>query len=247
MRLSACALRPFLYVLRFPAHLALAWQESELFPRDGDATSSRNFGVGIHINSIIHTTHPSDPHRSIGRLPPFQVCNFIAGIASEAVFLNDFNFGDIGSGVLTATRCFRRWPFISGGWISALRREIREAQNGPPSSWQAFLDRYQLTAALVKYPAPVVGRSTYAAYFRKSLWALVYWDDLCLLYLRRDAYPKSLSKLSNSPAFNRTVLPKISYGYRPSKRRTANASRLTLCAMLACTPKVAGPRPFYIL
>ncbi len=68
------------------------------------------------------------------------------------------------------------------------------------SAWRALLDRYAIDAALVRYderlrplvtldedgrPARVEHHTTSALLFPREQFALVYWDDLALLFLRR--------------------------------------------------------------
>ncbi len=100
---------------------------------------------------------------------------------------------------------WRRYPehrvFIDGRneiYDPLLERIFRAL--GDWNRWQGMLDDFRIDAAMlrrgqiqaVEYPASVVGatprremRAFSAAYFQQSLWALVYWDDLCLIFVRR--------------------------------------------------------------
>lgn len=81
------------------------------------------------------------------------------------------------------------------------------AQSGPaakdPGSWQDFMERQGLEGALMQnraapfptrrlYPdgeTRVFLRPWYLQYLPRSAWALVYWDEKTLFFLRRDAVP----------------------------------------------------------
>ena len=67
-------------------------------------------------------------------------------------------------------------------------------------SWEALLSRHDIDSALLRYPGtlqkviysaeegrpPVVGERAFsAAYFPREQWALVYWDDDAMIFLRR--------------------------------------------------------------
>jgi hypothetical protein len=50
------------------------------------------------------------------------------------------------------------------------------------------MDRLGVQAAIVRYPSVSgIGPSVFDSYFPRSSWGLVYWDDLCLLFVRRTA------------------------------------------------------------
>jgi len=72
---------------------------------------------------------------------------------------------------------------------------------GDWSRWQGMLDDFRIDAAMLRrgqvqavvYPPAAAGgmprremRAFSAAYFQQSLWALVYWDDHCLIFVRRE-------------------------------------------------------------
>jgi hypothetical protein len=81
-----------------------------------------------------------------------------------------------------------------------LLHEIAAAR-GDEGAWFALLDRYRIDAALVRYddrPRPVLGppaapgepprvelHTSNALFFPRQRFALVYWDDVAMLYVRR--------------------------------------------------------------
>ena len=65
-----------------------------------------------------------------------------------------------------------------------------------PAAWQAFFDRYRISTAVMEN-VPVVFsdsqgkyRPYYVAYMPPARWALVYWDDRALVFVRRGSIPK---------------------------------------------------------
>jgi hypothetical protein len=81
-------------------------------------------------------------------------------------------------------------------------RRIHAGQSDLPLFWRA-IDDWKLDAALLRYPAGpqqvvytapdgtrrVEARSWSEVYFPRSRWALVYWDDVAMLRVRRSAFP----------------------------------------------------------
>ena len=82
----------------------------------------------------------------------------------------------------------------------SILRQLAEARSDA-RAWRALVERYDLDAALVRYedrPRQVVGppatpggqptaelRTTSALLFPQTHWALVHWDDVSMLFLRR--------------------------------------------------------------
>jgi hypothetical protein len=110
---------------------------------------------------------------------------------------NDVRFG----GYLIWRRAGVQGVFVDGRneIYPDLLREIFAALSDP-AAWTALLDRHRIDAALLRYPPalqkvlypgrdggpPVAGERAFAAaYFPKEQWALVYWDDDAMIYLRR--------------------------------------------------------------
>ncbi|MFQ5843582.1 MAG: hypothetical protein ACE5JG_01190 [Planctomycetota bacterium] len=111
---------------------------------------------------------------------------------------------------------WRRWPqtpvFIDGrnevhdDLLRDIARSLRDA-----ASWEEFLHRYDIDSAFLRYPgtlqkvlyparegAPAVAseRAFSAAYFHQDRWALVYWDDDAMIFLRRgERYAEVIERL----------------------------------------------------
>ncbi len=110
---------------------------------------------------------------------------------------NDVRFG----GYLIWRRFPERHVFIDGRneIYPALMHEIAASMNGS-QAWNELLDRHDIDSAFLRYP-PTLQKVVYAAegdrepvedlrafsaaYFPKGEWALVYWDDDAMIYLRR--------------------------------------------------------------
>jgi hypothetical protein len=109
---------------------------------------------------------------------------------------NDVRFG----GYLVWRRAPEEPVFIDGRneLYGPLLQEISLAMEGP-ESWQALLDRHAIDAAFLRYPPTLQNvkwtgrdgrahtgvRAFSAAYFPASTWALVFWDDDAMVFLRR--------------------------------------------------------------
>jgi len=134
---------------------------------------------------------------SLAQVAPEKAVRFLqANRVGERLF-NDVKFG----GYLIWRRFPEHRVFIDG------RNEIYDpllerifGALGDWNRWQGMLDDFRIDAAMLRrgqvqavmYPPAAVGgmprremRAFSAAYFQQSLWALVYWDDLCLIFVRR--------------------------------------------------------------
>jgi hypothetical protein len=118
---------------------------------------------------------------------PVAACDFIETKGIQGPFFNDYGFG--GYWIWR----FHKKPsaFIDGryptveGYVE-LWDAVRRAQAGPPSGWNRFLESYGVRAAILPYPPQTPqSPSIFEAYFPRSRWALVYWDDLCLVFAKR--------------------------------------------------------------
>lgn len=130
---------------------------------------------------------------------PRSAVDFLEHEGLGARLFNDVKFG----GYLIWRRFPERAVFMDG------RNEVypdllREVFGGlrDASSWKTMLDRHGIDAALLRYP-PTLQRVHYpgrpggppiaaerafsAAYFPRHDWALVYWDDDAMVFLRRTA------------------------------------------------------------
>ena len=63
---------------------------------------------------------------------------------------------------------------------------MREARPG----WRGILERYAVNTLLMELNEKPIGIQQAA--FHSPLWALVYWDDRSLVYVRRSAAPEEL-------------------------------------------------------
>lgn len=133
----------------------------------------------------------------LAQVAPEKAIRFLQENRIGKRLFNDVKFG----GYLI----WRRYPehrvFIDG------RNEIYDpllktifAALGDWKRWEAMLDDLEIDAAMlrrgqvqkVEYPSATPGamprketRAFSAAYFQRSSWALVYWDDLSLIFVRR--------------------------------------------------------------
>ena len=110
---------------------------------------------------------------------------------------NDVRFG----GYLIWRRAPAHGVYIDGRneVYAGLLKETFEALKDP-GAWTAHLERHAIDAAFLRYPPtkqkvlypgrpggpPIAGERAFAAaYFPKDRWALVYWDDDAMVYLKR--------------------------------------------------------------
>lgn len=121
---------------------------------------------------------------------PVAICNFIQEQSLTGLFYNDYPFGGYlmwRFGPKQPVFIDGRYPAVAG--YVQLFRHISEAQRGSAERWQTFLASHDITGALMTYPQSSSFPSTFEIYFPKARWALVDWDDVGLLYLRRDYGP----------------------------------------------------------
>ncbi len=80
---------------------------------------------------------------------------------------------------------------------------VREARPG----WEGILERYAVNTLLMEFSEKPIG--IHQAAFRSPLWALVYWDDQSLVYVRRSAAPEKLLRRFEYRIVNPTDLLSI--------------------------------------
>ncbi len=128
---------------------------------------------------------------------PSEAVGFLKREGVGRRLFNDVKFG----GYLI----WRRYPadrvFIDGRneVYGGLLREIFGALDSGPA-WEALLDRFQIDSAFLRYPptlqrivtpaddgrpARTSERAFSVAHFPRERWALVYWDDDAMVFLRR--------------------------------------------------------------
>jgi len=130
---------------------------------------------------------------------PISACDFLEreGLLSEPLY-NDVNFG----GYLIG-RFFPPKQVFQDDRNEVSEPVLRQLygifQTSDISAWNELLQRYGITTALVRYHQPLVlhtaagseplTRGFSAVYFPPRRWALVYWDDVAMVLVRRDAPP----------------------------------------------------------
>lgn len=126
---------------------------------------------------------------------PAKACEFISSEKLGGRFFNDYNFGSYWIwrfGGYPPDFIDGRYPTVEG--YRELNNHLVQARNGAPEQWNTFLNQYGITAALVAYPAPSSIVSIFHDYFSASSWALVYWDDLSAIFVKRTPdYQKTIS------------------------------------------------------
>jgi len=124
---------------------------------------------------------------------PVEACDFIEQKGIKGIFFHPYDMGGYWMWRFETNRPVfmdGRYPTVSGYlplWV-----ELTQAQHGSPEQWHAFLRRYHVDGALLPYPGSLDQTTSFLAYFPPKEWALVYEDKLCLLFLRRPAYPNDL-------------------------------------------------------
>ena len=76
-----------------------------------------------------------------------------------------------------------RYPAVEG--YRSLSADIQKTVQGPPEAFQTFLHNLHLHAAVVKYPSTEFIPDPFSVYFPRKEWALIYWDDLDLIFVER--------------------------------------------------------------
>jgi hypothetical protein len=128
---------------------------------------------------------------------PAAAADFLEREGLGRRLFNDVRFG----GYLIWRRAGTHPVFIDGRneIYPDLLRDVFEALK-TPEAWTALLDRHAIDSAFLRYPPtrqkvlypgrqggpPIAGERAFsAAYFPRETWALVYWDDDAMIYLRR--------------------------------------------------------------
>jgi len=143
---------------------------------------------------------PPQPILGLGVAPSNDVAAAVDFLEREGVgsrMYNDVRFG----GYLIWRRFPDRQVFIDGRneLYADLMHDIADGMKGS-DAWSALMDRHEIDSAFLRYPPtlqkvqyPAVDggepredlRAFSAAYFPKEIWALVYWDDDAMIFLRR--------------------------------------------------------------
>ena len=153
--------------------------------------------LALLIPIFLRGTPAWDEPSLLAQVAPEKAVRYLqANRVGERLF-NDVKFG----GYLIWKRYPEHRVFIDGRnevYDPLLARIFRALSDW--KGWQGMLDDLKIDAAMlrrgqtqvVQYPPAAEGemprtetRAFSAAYFQQSLWALVYWDDLTLIYVRR--------------------------------------------------------------
>jgi hypothetical protein len=76
-----------------------------------------------------------------------------------------------------------RYPAVQG--YQSLFPELQRIIHGTPVDFHRFLKDHDIHCAVVKYPSTQFLPNPFTVYFPRSQWALVYWDDLVLIFVQR--------------------------------------------------------------
>ncbi len=133
------------------------------------------------------------------RFIPVRALDFIVDVKPPGKLFNDMNTGGYAA--------WRLWPerriFIDGRneVFVEVQRRYRRAERDQ-KLWAEMLDDFQIGHALISYRNPMdrvtlvdrqsgrrraVNRPFAASRFPRQTWALVFWDDTAMVYLRRSA------------------------------------------------------------
>jgi|GEM_PF-2042648 hypothetical protein len=123
-----------------------------------------------------------------------EACNFIDAQKIAGPFYNEYKFGSY-----WIWRFKGDPPVYQDGRQASvlgydrLMEETLQAQQSP-KTWNTFMDARGIRAALVKYPPLSAGihPAVFDQYFPRKSWGLAYWDDLCLIFVRRNPDHASL-------------------------------------------------------
>ena len=150
--------------------------------------------IGVFLRTAPEWRHG----RYLARITPSRAAAFLEANGVGRRLFNDVKFG----GYLAWMRTPAERVFIDGRneVYDSLLEEVFTAL-GSWERWEALLDRYGIDAAMlrrgqlqaVQYAPEAPGspprremRAFSAAYFQPVKWALIYWDDDALVFVRRD-------------------------------------------------------------
>ena len=167
-------------------------------PFKGRSSAWQAAGIALALAAVTWMIFrpPAGAETGIGIMPdryPEKAADFLDASLAEARLYNDVSFG----GYLIWRGYPRRRVFIDGrNEVHApLLREISAALDDG-RRWSALLDGHEVEGAVVGYrdeAVPVrdavsgaISTSTFSdLHFPRGAWALVYWDDVAMVFLRR--------------------------------------------------------------
>jgi tetratricopeptide (TPR) repeat protein len=111
---------------------------------------------------------------------PSGALHFLAQPGLRGNLYNSMGFAGIGMQYL-----YPRYRLYQTSYLQVERDRIDEAftANRTPQQWQSFLDKYRIDVAFVD----ITREQHSPLYYPSELWALVYFDDLSAVFLRRGA------------------------------------------------------------
>jgi hypothetical protein len=130
---------------------------------------------------------------------PRGAADFIEQNNVQGKMYNTYEFG----GYLEWRFGHARPVFFDGRYVFIPLLQEESAASSEAGAFARWLDRYQVTYAIVKHTDRMVDhdslgrplevpRSPFALLFPRDRWALVYWDDTALIFLRRIPLNKSV-------------------------------------------------------
>lgn len=140
---------------------------------------------------------------------PVGAFDLIEETALPGPAYNDYVFGGYWTWRFGLTRPVfidGRYPAVAG--YQPLLTEINQAKFGLPKDWDRLMDRYSIQTALMKYLPGYPKPSLYELFFPRAKWALIYWDDNGLLFVRRSAQTREVIQAREFKTINPdTALP----------------------------------------
>ena len=121
-----------------------------------------------------------------------ESCDFIEKSNIQEPIFNDFSLGSYWLWRFGTTKPL----FIDSrlhaveGYLELFEKSYA-ARTGTAAEWNHFLDNFHIESAVIEYRPTEVGPAS-AFYFDRTFWALTYWDDQTMIFVRRDAKNKGL-------------------------------------------------------
>ncbi|MCG3206175.1 MAG: hypothetical protein KCHDKBKB_02904 [Elusimicrobia bacterium] len=154
---------------------------------------------------------------------PVRCFDFIENSEIKGPFYNDYLFGGYWMwrfGGTPPVFIDGRYPAVEG--YKDLFIEMERARYAQPEHWHKFLKKYSINAAMVKYIFNSPYPSLIEVQFPSKDWALVYWDDVCLFFLRRIPEHRELIDIWEY----REILPDAGIHYFTEKMNGMDRKRL---------------------
>jgi hypothetical protein len=185
------------------------WQSLSAEGQYGEQGDRRQAGQAIAcaLVALLATGFFVAPHHQLGlsyspRHYPINACDFAEQYGLlDAPLYNDVRFG----GYLIGRYSPSRQVFLDdrNEIHEPLLREIYSIfQRSDQAAWKQLLHRYGIETAMVRYHQPIRvitpdgvdhgWRGFSVLWFPSTQWALVYWDDVAMLFVKRDTVAAEL-------------------------------------------------------